>query len=146
MKPKAIKLFATQIPYTEEELEEDEVYVEFNVQELLKQIDNEDVEDYARWSLDMKHEDDFESSLEDFSEDDIADYLEEEGYNFSSHIGEEDCIDFLEDSGYTVTLNKYVDNSLDYIDNRMLDEITEIFTNATVFEREEIYNKIKNRL
>jgi hypothetical protein len=28
----------------------------------------------------------------------------------------------------------------------MLDEITEIFTNATVFEREEIYNKIKNRL
>ncbi|HSE99944.1 MAG TPA: hypothetical protein VLA48_03525 [Nitrososphaeraceae archaeon] len=143
MKQNTIKLFATQIPYTDEVLEENEVYVEFDVEELLDQIDNEDIANYARFSLDMIPEDSVYSSLDDFDEDDIVSHLEDGGYNFSKHIGEEDCIEFLEESGYTVLTDSEVDNGLDIIDSRMLEEIEDIFINSSVFEREKIYNLIK---
>lgn len=110
---------------------------------LLDEIDNDSIADYARWTLNMLHEDSVYSSLDDFDIDDIADYLEEEDYNFSKHIGEEDCIDFLEDSGYAVLTNSEADDGLDIIDSRMLEEIKDIFINSSVFEREKIYNLIK---
>lgn len=110
--------------------------------DLLDEINDEIIADYARWTLNMIPEDSVYSSLDDFDIDDIVDYLEEEGYNFSKNIGEEDCIDFLEDSGYLVTLPQDVEVSLDYIDNKMLEEITNSFLNASVFEREKMYNLI----
>lgn len=142
MKTATIRVVGKHITENDDELEEGYTEIQVEAYDILREIGSEDVADYARWSLDMRHEDDFESSLEDFSEDDIADYLEEWGYNFSKHIGEEDCIDFLEDSGYTVLTNSEADNGLDIIDSRMLEEIKDIFINASVFERERIYNLI----
>lgn len=140
---KEIQLFATRIPYTEEELEDNEVYVEFNVKELLDQIDDEDISDYARWNFDMKHEDDFESSLDDFDEGDLIKELESRGHNFSNQIGEKDCIEFLEDSGYTVT---YGGQGLeyDYVDNCLFEDISSVFYSLSCAKRQELRDMVIN--
>jgi hypothetical protein len=144
MKNPSIRIVGKHITENDDELEEGYVEIELPVKDLLDEIDNEDIEDYARWSLDMRHEDDFESNIDDFDVDDLVKQLEYEGYNFSIKIGEEDCIEFLEESGYTVLDKNDAESSLDYIDASMLGELTERFLNASVFEREEIYNKIMN--
>lgn len=138
---KTIKLFATQIPYPKGELEENEVYVEFNVGELLDEIDNEDIADYSRWTLDMKHEDEFESSLDAFDKDDLVKELESRGHNFSYQIGEE-CIGFLEDSGYTITYDKGI--QYDYVDNCLFEDITNKFDSLSVFDRQKMRDLIIN--
>lgn len=82
-------------------------------------------------------------SLEDFDEDDMIQHLKEEGYDFSIEVDTEDIISRLESEGYTVLENSIQEeNSLDIIDSRMLKEIKGIFINASVFERERIYNLI----
>ena len=40
---------------------------------------------------------------------------------------EDECVEFLEESGYIVTPIEKVDNSLDYIDSRRLEEIITLF-------------------
>lgn len=145
MKEKIIKLFATQVPYIEEELEENEVYVEFNVGELLDEIDDEDVYDYAVENFNLINGDDFESSLDDFDEDDLVKELENRGHNFSYQIGEEECIEFSEDSGYTIIADEAVVGSgLDYVDAQRLEDIQKKFIDSSWDEKLVMYNKIFN--
>lgn len=127
------------------DLDNDYCSVEVDSSYLLENLDDDDIEDYARYKLDMIHEDAFESNLDDFTDSKLVDELEYRGYNFSHLIGEDDCIDFLEESGYTITYGETTESSLDVIDANMLDEIVTIFKQASVFEREEIYNLIKNK-
>jgi hypothetical protein len=139
MKNKTITLEGKQIFANQDELEEGYVEIIIEVKDILDEIDNEDIEDYARDYLDMNHEDDFESNLDDFDEDELADKLEDWGYNFSKQIGEDECIEFLEESGYTITADKDVDNSLDYIDASRLEEITNLFVNGSWHQRDLMY-------
>jgi len=135
-----IKLFATQIHYTEEELGENEVYVEFDVTELLEQIDDDDISQYARSWCSMMYEDDYEPKLDDFTDNDLVKELKYRCYNFSKQIGEDDCVDFLEDSGYEVVLSG--GGNLDVIDEKKLIEISKKFMNGSWVEREEMYKKL----
>jgi hypothetical protein len=143
MKAKTIKLFATQIPYTQipytdEELEENEVYVEFNVEELLDQINNEDIEDYARWSLDMIDPDDCEcETINEASEWELVDELKSRDFNFVDELDDDELLDEMESRG----LSEYVTISgLDYVDTEMLKEITTLFLNSTLAQRQIMYN------
>lgn len=143
MKPTTIRISGKRVFENQDELDVGHVEIEVEAYNILREIDSEDVADYARWSLDMKHENDFESNIEDFDEDELVEALEDLNFNFSRQIDEDECIEFLEDSGYIIKTPRE-ENSLDYIDSNLLEEITNIFLNATVFERQEIFNKIKN--
>jgi hypothetical protein len=142
MKNPNIRIVGKHITENDDELEEGYVEIELPVKDLLDEIDNEDIEDYARWSLDMRHEDDFESNIGDFDVDDLVKQLEYEGYNFSIKIGEYDCIEFLEESGYTVLDKNDANGNLDYIDSCRLEEIQEKFLNGSWSEREQLYQKL----
>jgi len=145
MKPKTIKLFATQIPYTDRELddlEENEVYVEFNVEELLEQIDDEDISEYAKWDLDMKHEDDFESSLDDFSEDELVEALRDGWYDFTKEVDEEDMITILEDKGCTVSDDGSISNDYDYVDSCLFEDIISVFDSLSSAKKQELRDMV----
>jgi hypothetical protein len=143
MRQKTINCVGKQVFKNSDELEKGYVEIELKAYDILREIDSEDVMDYARYSLDMKHEDDFESSLDDFDKDDLIEELESRGHNFSKQIGEEGCIDFLEDSGYTVTTDEdVVGNELDYVDAQLLEAIQKKFINSSWDERLVMHNKI----
>lgn len=147
MKPKTIKLFATQIPYTDgelDDLEENEVYVEFNVEELLDEIDNEDISDYAKWNLDMKHEDDFESNLDDFSDNELVEALRDNWYDFSKEIDEDEMITILEDKGYTISDDGTVSNDYDYTDSCLFEDIVSVFDSLSCAKKQELHDLIIN--
>ncbi len=138
-KNNTINWVGEQVFANQDELEDGHVEIVIEVKDILDEIDNEAIEDYARYYLDMKHEDDFESDLDDFSESDLVDKLEDWGYNFSRLIGEDECIEFLEESGYTIIADEDVDEGLDYIDASRLEEITNLFVNGSWSERELMY-------
>ena len=144
MKPKTIKLFATQIPYIDEELGENEVYVEFNVGELLDQIDNEDIADYARWNFDMVGEDEFESNLDDFSDNELVEALRDNWYDFSKEIDEDEMITILEDKGYTVSDDGTVSNDYDYTDSCLFEDIVSVFDSLSSAKKQELRDIVVN--
>lgn len=141
MRNNIINWSGKQILTNQDELEDGHVEIAIEVKDILDEINNDDIEQYARYYLDMRHEDDFESDLDDFQEEDIVEKLEDLGYNFSKNIGEEDCIEFLEDCGYTITDNSHID-SLDSVDENMLYEITKKFLESSWEERDLIYKKL----
>jgi hypothetical protein len=145
MKKKTINYVGKQILENSYELEEGYVEIELEAYDILREIDSEDVMDYTRWSLNMRHEEDFESSLDDFDEDELIEELKSRGHNFSKQIGEEECIDFLEDSGYTITADEaVVGNGLDYVDAQRLEEIQKKFIDSSWDEKLVMYNKVFN--
>lgn len=141
MKEKTIKLFATQIPYTEEELEENTVYVEFDVEELLDEIENSDIYDYAVDNLNLVNENEVKS-IEDFDEDELVEALEDLNYNFSSRIDKDLCVEYLENLGYFVTDERDISNDYDYVDNCLFEDIVNKFDSLSVFDRQELRNLI----
>lgn len=145
MKAPTIRIVGKHITDNNFELEDGYVEIELEVKDLLDEIDGEDIGDYAENNLDMKHEDDFESSLDDFTDDDLVEKLQDWGYNFSKQIDEDECIEFLEDSGYIViTEQEAINDTLDYADAVMMREIQEKFLNGSWNERITLYNKIFN--
>ena len=143
MKATTIRVVGKQVFENSDELEEGYVEIELEAYDILREIDSEDVVDYTRWSLSMRHEDDFESSLNDFDDDDLIEELESNGYNFSKQIGEEDCIEFLEESGYIVSTPKEL-NEYDYVDNCLFDDIVSVFDSLSVFDRQKLRDLIVN--
>lgn len=136
-----IKLFATQVPYEEEELEDGVVYVSFNIEELLEQIGDKSITDYAMNYLSMICERDIQ--LETFDEASLIEALEYTNYNFCQKIDIEDAIDIVEQEGYTVSVEDAVDFGLDAVDDSMLQEIIQKYLGASWSERVEMYNKVK---
>jgi hypothetical protein len=143
MKAKTIKLFATQIPYTQipytdEELEENEVYVEFNVEELLDQIDTDVLRKYAKYHLDMIDPDDCEcETVDEAREWELVDELKSRDFNFEDELDDDDLLD-------EVAARRLGENiaiqGLDCVDTKMIKEITELFLNSTLSQREIMYN------
>ncbi len=135
MKQKTINWVGKQVLENSDELEEGYVEVILDVRDILDAINNEDIADFARWSLDMRHEDDFDNN-------DLIEELESRGHNFSSQIGEDDCIDFLEDSGYTITYDKGI--QYDYVDNCLFEDIVNKFDSLDCFSRQKMRDLIIN--
>ena len=139
---KKIKLFATQIPYEEEVLEENEVYVEFEVEELLGNIDLEDICEFVK-RHGYKHEDDFESDLDDFDNDELWTRLSNSwSFNALEEIDDDDMIDYLEGKGYELSDNGI--DSYDYVDSCLFDEISTIFDSLSCQKRQELRDLIIN--
>lgn len=142
MKRNIINWVGKQVLENSDELEEGCVEIVLELKDILDEIDDEDIADYARYYLDMKHEDDFESSLDDFDDDDLIEELESRGHNFSSQIGEDDCIDFLEDIGYTIIADKGI--QYDYVDNCLFEDIVNKFDSLDFFSRQKMRDLIIN--
>lgn len=143
MEKKKIKLFAMQMPYLEEELEENEVYVEFEVRELLEQIEEQDIVDYAKNYCDLIHQEDVD--LDDYDESDLVEALEGKGYTFIHNATNEDMIDSLENEGCYISLRKPIlenADELDYGSQIQFDEIKRLFVSGSWEEREEMYKKL----
>lgn len=93
----------------------------------------------------MRHEDDFESSLDDFSETELVDALRDSWYNFSNEVAEEEMVAILENRGYTVTAYKgVVSSGLDYVDAQRLEDIQKKFIDSSWDDKLIMYNKIFN--
>jgi hypothetical protein len=140
MEENKIKLFAKQIK-CDEKLAENEVFVEFDVEELLDQIEHKDITAYTKmWYNLISHE---EIDLSDFSEEELVTALQNMGFDFISEVDTEDMIDAIESDGYEVTLeNVILDQDLDHIDQQMLDQIVNKFHNGSWDEREEMYKNL----
>jgi hypothetical protein len=143
MKSKTIKLFATQIPYTQipytdEELEENEVYVEFNVEELLDQIDTDVLKKYVEYHLDMIDPDDCEcETVDEASEWELVDELKSRDFNFEDELDDDDLLDEVA----ARRLGEHIAiQGLDYVDTEILKEITTLFLNSTLAQRQIMYN------
>jgi hypothetical protein len=145
MKVNTIRIIGKHITENDDELEEGYVEIEAETYDILREINSEDVANYARWSLDMKHEDDFESDLDDFDNTDLWNHLNN-SYSFDVYdeLDDEDMVDYLERKGYTIDTPDFIDNGLDYVDASMLEEIENLFLNSSCAERVEIFNKIIN--
>lgn len=120
------------------------IQVEFKVQELLEEIGS-DVRDYARNSYDLIPVDE----LGEASTEDLADELESRDYDFIRNATPEALINAIEPLGYKV-LDEYDEEYYEYLkisnldvqDMRMLKEITKRFIDASVFQKEEMYEAV----
>lgn len=121
---------------TTAELKIDELW-----QGLLEGVPDEQISSYACKWLDLKSE----SSLDDFEEYEIVKYLEGNDYDFSENIPDDELVDNLQRKGYRIEVEEDLERNLDIIDSNLLDEIIGIFTSATIHERQEIFDLIKNR-
>lgn len=92
----------------------------------------------------MKHEDDFQSSLDDFSEDELVEALEDLNYNFSGRVDEDLCIEYLEDLGYYISYDKSISNDYDYVDNCLFEDIVNKFNSLDYFSRQKMRDLIIN--
>lgn len=140
MKQNKIIVAGKQVLENSDELEKGYVEIELEAYDILSEIDSEDVMDYAHCNLDMRHEDEFESSLDDFDKDELVEELELRGYNFYSHIDLDSCIDFLEGNGFTVYESE--ESKYDYVDNCLFDDISNKFNSLSVFDRQKMRDLI----
>ena len=89
--------------------------------------------------MDLIHPDECEcecESVEDASDDDLVSELKSRDFDFLDEIDEDEMVEHLQRRGYVVDdVDMTLSSNLDYIDASMLDEITEMFLNASVFER-----------
>jgi hypothetical protein len=144
MKQNEIRYAGKQVFANQDELEEGYVEIIINVKDILDELDNEDIEEYARYYLDMLHEDDFESDLGDFSESELVDHLRDGWFDFTEEVGEEELIDFLERRGYIISGDGVSSSEYDYVDNCLFDDITEKFDSLDCAKRAELRDLVVN--
>ncbi len=140
---KTIRLVGKQIVEDNDyiEIEDGFCEIETNVDEVLNEIDGEDLVDFAKDKYNLKHEDEFESNLDDFDDDDLIEELDDRSYDFYKHIRDEDyMIELLEEKGYVVSSPREI--MLDIYDENNLCEIIKKFHNATFEQREKIYELV----
>lgn len=142
-----IKYVGKQVFNSPEELEDGYAKILIEVDEFLDEVDTYVLDKYARYHLDLIHPDDCEcESVEDASEDDLVWELKNRNFDFLDEVDQDAMIEYLQSDGYTVDGNDGVIHSdLDYMDAAMLGEIAQKFLESSVFERQDIYDLIKNR-
>lgn len=144
MKTNKIRLEGRQVFGNEDELDDGNIEIEVSASYILDELDNKDIEDYARWTLDMKHEDDFESNLDDFSESELVDHLRGEWFNFIDEVEEEDMIEYLENRGYVISGEGVNSSEYDYVDMCLFDDITSVFDSLSCAKRQELRDIVIN--
>lgn len=136
-----IRLSGPQVFEDSDELLEGHAEISIYANDVLDLIDKDDIARYVRFNLDMMHEDEFKSSIDDFDKDDFIRELEWSNFRWIDKVDEDEMISHLESNGYRVNEEDIID-TLDIIDTRRLDEINRLFINGSWSEREEIYKKI----
>ena len=130
-----------------DEILEGYAQVEFEVEGLLDEIDYSDLRKFAKDKLDLIPIDE----LSDVDQDDLVSELQDRDYRFIRGAGDEEMINELEKSGYKC-LYEYGEqyenylklSNLDIYDLNLLQEITQRFINASVFERVDMHNAVMN--
>jgi hypothetical protein len=136
MKKSEIKIVGKQI--FEDELEIGDVQILADVDNILDDIDTDVLKKYVKYHLDMIDPDDCEcETIDEASEWELVDELKSRGFNFEDELDDDELLDEMESRG----LSEYVTISgLDCVDTKMLKEITALFLNITLSERQIMYN------
>jgi hypothetical protein len=136
MKKSEIKIVGKQI--FEDELEIGDVQILANVDDVLDDIDTDVLRKYVEYHLDMIDPDDCECETVDEAEEwELVNELKSRGFNFEDELDDDELLDEMESRG----LSEYVTISgLDCVDTKMIKEITELFLNSTLSQREIMYN------
>jgi len=144
MKQNEIRYAGKQVFANQDELEEGYVEIVINIDDILEEIDDEYIAIYARYSLNMRHEDDFESSLDDFDDDELLEALKNNYYNFAKEVEEDEMIEYLEERGYTVEADSRSTPEYDYVDNCLFYDIVNKFNSLDCFSRQKMRDLIIN--
>lgn len=119
--------------------------VEFEVENLLDEIDSSDVRSYAKYNFDLVDSDD----LSEADQDELVEELRDRGYTFIAGADDEAMINELEKSGYKCIYEydqEYYDYlktcNLDYQDMMMLKEITKRYLDSSVFVKADIHKAV----
>lgn len=142
---KEIRWVGKQVFDDEENIEEGCVEMIINVSEFLDEVDTEILKGYVDYHLDLIHPDDCEcETVEDASNYDLVYELKHRrDFSFLGEIEDDEMIDYLIESGYTVTDNdNYLQDSLDFVHQGMLDEIVKKFLGSSWEERDLMYKKL----
>jgi hypothetical protein len=136
MKKSEIKIVGKQI--FEDELEVGDVQILANVDNILDDIDTDVLRKYVEYHLDMIDPDDCECETVDEAEEwELVDELKSRDFNFVDELDDDELLDEMESRG----LSEYVTISgLDCVDAKMLEEITTLFLNSTLAQRQIMYN------
>ena len=103
-------------------------------QDLLETLNDREVAEYASEELDFIPKDD---------EDGLVDALRDLNFDFIDEVKDSDMIDSLENDGWTVTMDKYDVGVNSIVDESQFNEMSELFLNLSVFERENVLKTIK---
>lgn len=143
---KEIRWVGKEVIDKDEELEDGYLEMIINVSEFLDEVDTEILKEYVDYHLDLIHPDDCEcETVEDASTYDLIYELKHRrDFSFLGEIDEDEMIDYLIESGYKVTDNdNYLQDSLDFVHQSMLDEIVKKFLDSSWEERDLMYKKLK---
>jgi hypothetical protein len=140
---KDIRWVGKQVFDNVEELEDGHVEIVVDVSDFLDEVDTDVLEKYAKYHLDLIHLDNCDT-VEDASVDDLVwELSRRNSFSFLGEIEDEEMIEHLQDCGYKVVDNEdTLNDSLDFVHQGMLDEITKKFLESSWEERDLIYKKI----
>jgi hypothetical protein len=136
MKKSEIKIVGKQI--FEDELEIGDVQILVDVDNVLDDIDTDVLRKYVEYHLDMIDPNDCEcETVDEASEWELVDELKSRDFNFEDELDDDDLLD-------EVAARRLGENiaiqGLDCVDTKMIKEITELFLNSTLSQREIMYN------
>jgi hypothetical protein len=136
MKKSEIKIIGKQVFGTE--LEEGDVEILVDVDNILDDIDTDVLKKYVEYHLDMIDPADCEcETVDEAAEWELVDELKSRGFNFEDELDDDDLLDEVEARG----LGEHIAiQGLDYVDTEILKEITTLFLNSTLAQRQIMYN------
>jgi hypothetical protein len=136
MKKSEIKIVGKQI--FEADLEIGDVQILVDVDNILDDIDTDVLRKYVEYHLDMIDPDDCEcETVDEASEWELVDELKSRGFNFEVELDDDDLLDEVA----ARRLGEHIAiQGLDYVDTEILKEITTLFLNSTLSQRQIMYN------
>jgi hypothetical protein len=136
MKKSEIKIVGKQI--FEADLEIGDVQILVDVDNILDDIDTDVLRKYVEYHLDMIDPDDCEcETVDEASEWELVDELKSRGFNFEVELDDDDLLDEVA----ARRLGEHIAiQGLDYVDTELLKEITTLFLNSTLSQRQIMYN------
>jgi hypothetical protein len=136
MKKSEIKIIGKQI--FEDELEIGDVQILVDVDNILDDIDTDVLRKYVEYHLDMIDPDDCEcETVDEASEWELVDELKSRDFNFEDELDDDDLLDEVA----ARRLGEHIAiQGLDYVDTEILKEITTLFLNSTLAQRQIMYN------
>ena len=100
-------------------------------EELLETLNEREVIKYAENELDL---------ISNQDEDSLVDALDDLNFKWIDKVDEDDMINYLEENGYYIEANK---GNLDIITDSQLEEMNDLFLSFSAEKRQEIINNLK---
>lgn len=140
---KKIRWVGKQVFDNDEELENDHAEILVDVSDFLDEVDTDVLKKYVEYHLDLIHPDDCDT-VEDASVGDLVWELNRRNsFSFLGEIEDDEMIEHLEDCGYKVTdKENCLNDTIDFVHQGMLDEITKKFLESSWKDRDLMYKKL----